>query len=276
MQQAGGAVRDLKLTVQKPVFGKGRRGAAGVKPGIIGSARLSYLDRGPEAGADRDRPRGLPWAGGGNAVERLVLARLTVGQHGLRYAAAQMHALMDFVAAGGLWSEAALREHAGRHGLPEPSLIRLAEFPAEPGEPPQLLIHDGHHRLVGTHLAGRDFLYPEEYRVTRWTYDDYLAVNFGRGWVTPFDPRTHVRHADFAAWKGHILAVARQDQALAERLIREQPDAYRQARRYRDLAALACDGCDLELERWRQKRAHRRAPGRPREQVQEEGRPGSP
>jgi hypothetical protein len=30
---------------------------------------------------------------------------------------------------------------------------------------------------------------------------DYLAVNFGRGWVTPFDPRTHVRHADFAAWK---------------------------------------------------------------------------
>ena len=209
-------------------------------------------------------------------MERLVLAGLTVGQHGLRHAVGQMHDLMDFVAEGGVWSEAALREHAGRHGLPRPSLIRLAEFPAAPGEPPLLLIHDGHHRLVATHLAGRDFLYPEEYRVTRWAYEDYLAVNFGRGWVTPFDPRTHVRHADFAAWKEHILAVARQDQALAERLIREQPEAYRQARRYRDLAALACDGCELELERWRQKREHRRAPERLQGEAQDEGHSGSP
>jgi hypothetical protein len=209
-------------------------------------------------------------------VERLGLAGLTVGQHGLRYAAAQMHGLMDFVADGGVWSEGALRAYATRHGLPPPSLIRLAEFPAEPGGPSLLLTHDGHHRLVATHLAGRDFLYPEEYRLTRWAYDDYLAVNFGRGWVTPFDPRTHVRHADFAAWKAQILAVAREDQALAERLIREQPEAYRQARRYRDLAALAHDGGDLELERWRQMREWRRAPERPRQQVQDEGRPGSP
>jgi hypothetical protein len=209
-------------------------------------------------------------------VERLALARLTVGQHGLRHGAGQMHALMDFVAGGGLWSEAALREHAGRHGLPRPSLIRLAEFPAAAGGPPLLLIHDGHHRLVATHLAGRDFLDPEEYRVTRWAYEDYLAVNFGRGWVTPFDPRTHVRHADFAAWKAQILAVARLDPALAEQLIREQPESYRQVRRYRDLAALARDGCDLEPGRRRQERDPRRTPGGPRGQAQDEGAPRAP
>jgi hypothetical protein len=187
-------------------------------------------------------------------VELLSLDRLTVGQHGLRYSAEHLHRMMDLVADDGMWTESALREYAAQHNLPEPSLIQLSEFPAGPDGTSLLLVHDGHHRLVATHLAGRTFLDPQEYRVTRWSYEDYLAVNFHCGWVTPFDPRSHARTADFAAWKRQILEVARVDPARAERLIREQAAAYRVPRRYSDVASLANDCCSLELDRWRQRR----------------------
>jgi hypothetical protein len=192
-------------------------------------------------------------------VEPVQLDKLTVGQHGLRCSAGQMHGMMDFVADGGLWTESALREYAARHNLPEPSLIQLSEFPAGPDGTPLLLVHDGHHRLVATHLAGRSFLHPQEYWVTRWAYEDYLAVNFRCGWVTPFDPRTHARTADFAAWKRQVLEVARVDPAAAKRMIREQPAAYRVPRRYSDIASLARDCCSLEFDRWWQRR-HRPGP----------------
>jgi hypothetical protein len=186
-------------------------------------------------------------------MERMSLKQLTVGQHGLRYAVEHMHRMMDFVADGGVWNEGSLRQYAGV----EQSLIQLSMFPPEPGGSPLLLIHDGHHRLVATLLAGRDFLHPDEFEVTQWTYADYLSINLSLEWVTPFDPRSQARLADFGAWKLHVLAIARDDPAGAERLIREQPGAYREARRYSGLASLSCDCCSLELDRWRQKREAR-------------------
>jgi hypothetical protein len=186
-------------------------------------------------------------------VERLLLEALTVGQHGLRYGVEHMHRMMDFVADGGVWSEGALLRHPG---CPRPAaLIQVSALPAVGG--PMLLIHDGHHRLVATHLAGRDFLHPEEYLLTWWTWEEYRAPNFATGWVTPFDPRTQVRTADFATWKRHILETARRDPPLAERLIREQPEAYREPRRYSAIASLARDCCSLELDRWRSARERR-------------------
>jgi hypothetical protein len=166
-------------------------------------------------------------------LERLPLDRLIVSQHGLRCPGAELRGMMEFVAGGGLWTEAALRAHAARHGLPPPSPIRLSQFPDA------LVVHDGHHRLVATYLAGRDFLDPAEYRVTRWTYEQYLEINFACGWVTPFDPRTHVRIADFAGWKRRVLELARADLARAAEMIRSQPWGYREPRRYAALADLA-------------------------------------
>jgi hypothetical protein len=186
---------------------------------------------------------------------------LLVGQHGLRYTPEYLYRMMDFVADGGVWSEAALREYAGRHGLPPAPLIQLSLFPGEPGRPDPLMVHDGHHRVVATHLAGRDLLYPQEYRVTRWTYEQYLEINFACGWVTPFDPRTHVRTADFVVWKRRVLEVARADSAAAAALIRSEPSAYRETRRYAGVASLACDCCGLELGRWRESRQRRTAAG---------------
>jgi hypothetical protein len=190
----------------------------------------------------------------GATGQGLPLEALVVGQHGLRYTPELLYRMMAFVADGGLWSEAALREYAGRHGLPPSPLIQLSQFPGEPGRPDTLMVHDGHHRLVATHLAGRDFLYPQEYRVTRWTYEQYLEINFACGWVTPFDPRTHARTADFAVWKRRVLEVARADPAAATELIRSQSSAYREPRRYAGVASLARDCCGLELENWRDSR----------------------
>jgi|SRR5947209_10737360 len=170
---------------------------------------------------------------GGAILERLPLDRLIVSQHGLRCPDAELRGMIEFVAGGGVWTEAALRAHAARHRLSPPSPIRLSQFPDA------LVVHDGHHRLVATHLAGRAFLDPAEYGVTRWTYEQYLEVNFACGWVTPFNPRTHVRIADFAAWKRHVLEVARADPARALELIRREPGAYREARRYAAVADLA-------------------------------------
>jgi hypothetical protein len=187
-------------------------------------------------------------------VDRLALEGLVVGQHGLRYTAAYLHHMMDFVADGGLWDAAALRDYAARHGLPPSPLIQLSLFPGERGRPDLVLVHDGHHRLVTTHLAGRDFLDPAEYQVTRWTYEQYLETNFACGWVTPFDPRTHVRKADFGVWKRYVLEVAGTDPARAEELVRAQPSAYREPRRYSGVASLARDCCWLELARWRGRR----------------------
>jgi hypothetical protein len=166
-------------------------------------------------------------------LERLPLDRLIVSQHGLRCPDAELRGMIEFVAGGGLWTEAALRAHAALYRQPPPSPIRLSQFPDS------LVVHDGHHRLVATHLAGRAFLNPPEYRVTRWTYEQYLEVNFACGWVTPFDPRTHVRIADFADWKRRVLEVAQSDPARALELIRSEPGAYRQPRRYAAVAALA-------------------------------------
>jgi hypothetical protein len=192
----------------------------------------------------------------------LLLASLTVGQHGLRHSPGALYRMMDFVADGGVWTEAALREHARLHNLPEPSPIQLSAFPGGSGTAPLLLVHDGHHRLVATHLGGRDFLHPQEFAITLWAYDDYLAINFRSGWVTPFDPRTHARTADFASWKDRVMEVARADPALAERMIREETGAYRVVRRYSDIASLAEDCCSLDLDRWRQERAARPGGGR--------------
>jgi hypothetical protein len=195
----------------------------------------------------------------GEAAERLSLDQLTVGQHGLRYSAEYMHHMMDFVADGGIWTETALQRHAVLNRLPAPSLIQLSQLLAVPHNPTMLLVQDGHHRLVATRVAGRDFLHPEEYRVTQWSFEDYLAINFSCGWVTPFDPRTHARIADFAAWRQQVLELAIKDARRAERLIREQPEAYCERRRYWDIDALASDCCSLEVDQWRQRRVRGRA-----------------
>lgn len=102
----------------------------------------------------------------------------------------QIEGMIAFVKSGGRWK---------LDGYP----IYISRFPdgAE-------MIHDGHHRIVATWIAGRQILHDGEYFLKEWTYEQYNSIFFERGYVTPHDPRTHVRTADFLAFKREALDIA--------------------------------------------------------------------
>lgn len=82
------------------------------------------------------------------------------------------------------------------------SLIILNQF-----EDGQIYIQDGHHRIIAIFLAERDFLYPDEYKIETWTYSEYTELterSIKSNWLTPFDPRTHTRHAEFHNYKNQV------------------------------------------------------------------------
>lgn len=117
----------------------------------------------------------------------------------------QIARMVEFVRGGGFWTRAALNEWTARHGMPENTpLIQISIF-----EDGQHFLHDGHHRAVSTVGGGRDYFREDEYEIKRWSYRDYLEVVFEESWVTPFDPRTEIRLADFLHFKETAMWIRR-------------------------------------------------------------------
>jgi hypothetical protein len=112
----------------------------------------------------------------------------------------QLPDMIRYVRGGGFWTSDALNEHASVKGLRAPQPIYISRFPDK-----RMKIHDGHHRLVSTFLGGRAFLREDEYVVGDWTYEAYNTINPDVRYVTPFDPRTEVRLADFGEYKAEAL-----------------------------------------------------------------------
>jgi hypothetical protein len=145
------------------------------------------------------------------------LAGLMVMQNGIRDFK-QMPAMIEFVRNGGIWTKDALNLFSNHvHN----KLINIPSFPDG-----LEAIHDGHHRAVATVLAGRDFLYDEEYNSYAWDYPDYTEPSFEHGWVTPHDPRTHVRTADFWPFKDKVLKLATTDLRAAREYIEKNKHLY--------------------------------------------------
>lgn len=76
-------------------------------------------------------------------------------------------------------------------------LIELVEF-----EDGQIYIRDGHHRCLA--LSGIRDLKPEEYNITKMKYKDWLFTNVDKGWITPMNPKTEVRLAEFSGFKQEV------------------------------------------------------------------------
>ena len=114
---------------------------------------------------------------------------------------AQIENMVRFVQSGGRFSQTMLR----KHNLDRTTLIVLTRF-----EDGKLYIRDGIHRIFSIWMAGRASLFSSEYDVEEMTYDLYLRINFEKGWVTPFDPRTHVRLADFWDFKRQVMDLWKQ------------------------------------------------------------------
>jgi hypothetical protein len=132
---------------------------------------------------------------------------LMVSQEWLRNTS-QIVNMVNFVKDGGFWTKEALKEWAAVNKLSRVSpLIQITQFPDE-----QRMIQDGHHRLVSTVIAGRDYIKDEEFEIQYWTYDEYLEINIANGWYTPYDPCKEVRLNDIGAFKAEVrrlLQIAR-------------------------------------------------------------------
>jgi hypothetical protein len=164
----------------------------------------------------------------------LILDELIVTQHHLRYPREQIEDMVCFMVGGGRWTRAYLDEYARIKKIRPSPLIQVSVF-----EDGKKYLHDGHHRGVATVLGERLFFDDDEFEIRKWTYAEYLEINFAVGWVTPFDPRTHVRHADFGKWKKAIQEVALSDPARAVKMIEEQRSSYLLPRKYNGLTSLA-------------------------------------
>jgi hypothetical protein len=109
--------------------------------------------------------------------------------------------MVQFVRDGGIFDMPTLVGRDPSHT----DLIKLVRF-----EDGCVFVHDGHHRATAIWLGGRHVLDPCEFAIRDRKYIDYLEPNFLKpdeswlGWVTPFDPRTEVRCADFGRFKEKV------------------------------------------------------------------------
>lgn len=130
------------------------------------------------------------------------LDELTVLQDDLRHFS-QMDSMIRFVADGEFWTLDKLALFAAKNGLLRVCpLIEIAAFPDG-----RLMVHDGHHRIIATHLGGRPFIRSSEFIIKHWDYENYMNINFSHKWVTPLDPRSEVRVADIALFKNTVLDI---------------------------------------------------------------------
>lgn len=80
--------------------------------------------------------------------------------------------------------------------------VKLTIFDDSPG----IYIHDGHTRLISYYLCNGNYaLLENEVEISRYKLEDYMSINLARGYVTPFNPITHVRYSDFFHVKEFIL-----------------------------------------------------------------------
>lgn len=134
--------------------------------------------------------------------------------------------MAEYVKNGGTWDKEALQEYADRENVKVSPLINISRF-----EDGVMYIHDGHHRTLATLLAGRLLLYPTEFKITHWMYEQYLEINFEVGWVTPFDPRTQCRKADLQKFKRYVIREAKESPEKAIKLIKKYKLIYAEPRK---------------------------------------------
>lgn len=130
----------------------------------------------------------------------MKISHLIPTQHSLRDFSV-LPEMTRFVTDGGVFNHNTLSSF-NKDSNRGSSLISLNQF-----EDGKIYIQDGHHRITSIHLDHRDFLYPEEFKLERWTYDHYTELSersISSGWLTPFDPRTEIRHPEFHSFKTKV------------------------------------------------------------------------
>jgi len=157
--------------------------------------------------------------------ERLYLSNLIVTQNDLRHSIEEM---TEYVRKGGFLNKGYLEEYAKKTNLPRVSpLIAISRFNDN-----KLYIHDGLHRSASVYNAGRIYLREDEYYITDWNYSQYLEIAPEHGWYTPFDPRIHVRTADFAEFKYDARERFKNNHEEATKWVMDNLDRFRTERTF--------------------------------------------
>jgi hypothetical protein len=140
----------------------------------------------------------------------------------------QIPAMYEFVKSGGRFDLETVRSHAELNQVPRPKLIGIFRLTGHPDEQhnKKLWLHDGNHRVVSIARV-RDFLYDDECRIEEMPYSKLTEINLAAHWITPFDPLTHVRIADFGDFRAMVEKIhTNYGPAAAEMYIRENLTAY--------------------------------------------------
>ena len=163
-----------------------------------------------------------------------LLSDLLVMQSDLRHWD-DLSSMIEYVKGGGFWTAEYLSDYAKSKSLPRVSpLISVSSF-----EDNSDFVHDGHHRCVATWLGGRNYLRDDEFNLTEWKYKDYLEIAPENNWYTPFDPKTHVRTADFAAFKKEARERFKSDVNVALDWLYKNLDQFRTPRTIHTVPELA-------------------------------------
>ncbi|MDE2508633.1 MAG: hypothetical protein KGM43_15590 [Planctomycetota bacterium] len=168
-------------------------------------------------------------------MKTMLLKDLAVTQDDLRHSRDSLRGMVRFVAGGGFWTADQLAKHHAAFSLPgTPELIDLVRV-----EDGQCYVHNGHHRCVATWLGGRFHLREGEYRLFDRTYDWFLESNPDAGYFLTFDPRVHVRRAEFRSVQQELRERFEANPLAAEAWRAENTDRYRCGRAIRTVPALA-------------------------------------
>lgn len=158
-------------------------------------------------------------------MDKFPLKDLLVLQADLRHWT-DIDSMIEYVQNGGFWTKEYLEEYSLLKKLPRVSpIIAISSF-----EDGAKFVHDGHHRCVATWLGGRDYLRSDEFIVSDWKYDEYLEIAPHNNWYTPFNPKTHVRTADFAEFKTQAKIRFKADPKEAVDWLYENLDEFRTLR----------------------------------------------
>lgn len=166
------------------------------------------------------------------------ISNLLVTQDGFRKPQTLV-GMIDYVRSGGRFALNNLTEHSGKE---KPPLIRLVRF-----EDGLTYIHDGHHRTAAIWLSQhRDHLHEDEYQIQDVTYDYYMEIVFEVGWVTPYNPRTHVRFPNFCPFKREAMEIfSRYGEEAAIEFVVNNPHLYLMPRteRHKQITGILPDEC---------------------------------
>jgi hypothetical protein len=159
-------------------------------------------------------------------LDFMLIKDLFISQESIRNTS-QIPDMVDYIKNGGIMNTLSLSNYANLYNLKISPLINIIKFPDN-----KFMIHDGHHRCVAIYLAGREFLYPDEYIITEFEYEDYTTICFENGWLTPFDPLNEVREAEFYSFKEKVNKLYLVSEALALDYIAKNKDLYCHKRRF--------------------------------------------